>query len=139
MTVTLTVKKVGKILQLCEKFSYPGRHFILREVASFIGTLVSSFPGVELGPLHYRHIEADKELDLKLTKENFESLMTLSHDRLEDVTGGLQIFRQPREKSSVATRMYLFTQMRLKLVGVLILTVATSHLVSCQSLSHSDT
>ena len=85
MTVTLTEKKAEKILQLCQKFSYPGRQFTIREVASFIGTLVSSFPGVEFGPLHYRHIEADKELNLKLSKGNFDSHMTLSHDSLKDV------------------------------------------------------
>ena len=70
---------------MCQKFSNPGRQFTIREVASFIGTLVSSFPGVEFGPLHYRHIEADKELNLKLNKGNFDSPMTLSHDSLEDI------------------------------------------------------
>ena len=85
MTVSLTEKKAEKILQLCQKFSYPSRQFTIREVASFIGTLVSSFPGVEFGPLHYRHIEADKELNLKLSKGNFDSHMTLSHDSLKDV------------------------------------------------------
>ena len=56
MIVTLKDKKADKILQLCQKFSNPGRQFTIREVASFIGTLVSSFPRVEFGPLHYRHI-----------------------------------------------------------------------------------
>ena len=83
--MTLTEKKAEKILQLCQRFSHPGRQFTIREVASFIGTLVSSFPGVEFGPLHYRHIEADKELNLKLNKGNFDSHMTLSHDSLKDV------------------------------------------------------
>ena len=85
MTVTLTDKKADKILQLCQKFSNPGRQFTIREVASFIGTLVSSFPGVEFGPLHYRHIGADKELNLKLNKGNFDSHMTLSPNSLEDI------------------------------------------------------
>ena len=84
MTVSLTDKKVDKILQLCQKFSNPGRQFTVREVASFIGTLVSSFPGVEFGPLHYRHIDADKELNLNWNKGNFDCYMTLSHDSLED-------------------------------------------------------
>ena len=105
MTVTLTEKKAEKILQLCQKFSYSGRQFTIREVASFIGTLVSSFPGVEFGPLHYRHIEADKELNLKSSKGNFDSHMTLSHDSLKVFAGGRQIFRQPQEKSSIAAQM----------------------------------
>ena len=87
MTVSLTDKKADKILQLCQKLSNPGRQFTIREAASFIGTLVSSFPGVEFGPLHYRHIEADKELELKMksNKENFDSHMTLSHESLKDI------------------------------------------------------
>ena len=66
-TVTLSELKPEKILQLCHKFSYPGRQFTIRKVASFIGTLVSSFLGAQIGPLHYRHIESDKEL-----KSNFQ-------------------------------------------------------------------
>ena len=85
MTVSLSDKKADKILQLCQNFSKPGRQFTVREVASFIGTLVSRVPGVEFGPLHYRHIEADKELNLNLNKGNFDSHMTLSHDSLEDI------------------------------------------------------
>ena len=34
-----------------QKFSKPGRQFTVREVASFNGTLVSSFPVVEFWPL----------------------------------------------------------------------------------------
>ena len=52
MSVTLTNKKAVKILQLCQKFSLPNKQFTIREVASFLGTLVSSSPGVEFGPLH---------------------------------------------------------------------------------------
>jgi len=46
MIVPLTSKKVDKISQLCQKFSHPNKQFTIREVASFLGTLVSSFPGV---------------------------------------------------------------------------------------------
>ena len=68
-------------MQLCRLFSLPNKQFTIREVASFLGTLVSSFPGVEFGPLlHYRHIEVDKETNLKLNQGNFDSFMTLSHD-----------------------------------------------------------
>ena len=50
MMVTLTSKKVDKILQLYQKFSHPNKQFTIREVASFLGTLVSSFPGVRVWP-----------------------------------------------------------------------------------------
>ena len=85
MLVTLTNKKAVTILQLCQKFSLPNKRFTIREVASFLGTLVSSFPGVEFGPSHYRHIEADKEANLKLNQGNFDSFMTLSHDSLQEI------------------------------------------------------
>lgn len=85
MLVTLTNKKAVKILQLCQKFSLPNKQFTIREVASFLGTLVSSFPGVEFGPLHYRHIEVDKKANLKLNQGDFDSFMTLSHDSLEEI------------------------------------------------------
>ncbi len=49
-----------------------------REVASFIGKLVSAFPGVEFGPLHYRNLESDKDRALKHSVANFEAKMTLS-------------------------------------------------------------
>ena len=85
MIVTLTSKKVDKILQLCQKFSHPNKQFTIREVASFLGTLVSSFPGVQFGPLHYCQIEVDKERNLKLNQGNFDALMTLSSDSLSEV------------------------------------------------------
>ena len=85
MLVTLTLKKIDKILQLCAKFSHPKRMFTIREIASFLGTLVSSFPGVQFGPLHYRHIEADKERNLKLNQGNFDAPMILSCDSLEEI------------------------------------------------------
>ena len=85
MSVTLTNKKAVEMLQLCQKFSLPNKRLTIREVASFLGTLVSSFPGVEFDLLHYRHIEVDKEANLKLNQGNFDSFMTLSHDSLEEI------------------------------------------------------
>ena len=85
MSVTLTNKKAVKILQLCQKFSLPNKRFTIREVASFLGTLVSSFPGVDFCPLHYRHIEVDKETNFKLNQGIFDSFMTLSHNSLEEI------------------------------------------------------
>ena len=81
----MTNKKAVKILQLCQKLSLPNKRFTIREVPSFLGTLVSSFPGVEFGPLHYRHIEVAKETNFKLNQGIFDSFMTLSHDSLEEI------------------------------------------------------
>jgi hypothetical protein len=60
MTVTLIPNRKTKLMRLCQKFLCPNTLFTIRQVASLIGSRVSSFPVVEFGPLHYRHIEADK-------------------------------------------------------------------------------
>ena len=64
MTVCLTPKKADKIVILCRK-ALRARELSIRAVATLIGTLVSTFPGVEFGPLYYRHLEWDKDLALK--------------------------------------------------------------------------
>ncbi len=64
MTVTLTSKKVTKIFIACEHL-LKQTSITISELASLIGTLVSTFPRVELGPLHYRTLEHDKDLALK--------------------------------------------------------------------------
>ena len=40
---------------------------------------------MQFGPLHYRHIEADKERYLRLSRGNFDAPMILSCDSLEDI------------------------------------------------------
>lgn len=85
MTVCLTTKKREKISQLCLEFRQPNKYFTIRQVAMLIGTLVSSFPGVEYGPLYYRDLESDKDLYLKNNNGNFDGLMTLSKDSLREV------------------------------------------------------
>ncbi|CAB4037756.1 Hypothetical predicted protein [Paramuricea clavata] len=83
MTVTLTSKKVTKIAAACEHLLK--QSIIIRELASLIGTLVSTFPGVELGPLHYRTLEHDKDLALKRSNGNFDSEMSLSSPSIDDL------------------------------------------------------
>ncbi len=61
------------------------RQFSIRELASLIGTLVSMFPGVEFGPLHYRALERDEDLALKMAGGNFEAKMTLSQSSIIDL------------------------------------------------------
>ena len=48
-------------------------------MAEVIGLIVSSFPGVEHGSLHYRSLKGDKSNALRENKGNFRSFMTLSH------------------------------------------------------------
>ena len=47
-------------------------------MAKVIGLIVSSFPGVEHGPLHYLSVERDKSHALRENKGNFRCSMILS-------------------------------------------------------------
>ena len=55
------------------------------ELASFIGLLVSSFPGVLYGPLFYRHLEIDKTTALRQNKGNYNAHMRLSQESLSEI------------------------------------------------------
>ena len=48
----------------------------IRDVASLLGTLVSTFPGVDYGSLHYRTLERDKDMALKSANGNFDAVMS---------------------------------------------------------------
>ena len=48
------------------------------EVACVLGKIVSFFPGVMYGPLHYRHTEQDKIRALRNNRWNFDRHMSLS-------------------------------------------------------------
>ena len=85
MIVKLTDRKAEKIMKLCIHFCHKGKAFTIREVASLIGSLISSCPGVGYGRLHYRNIERDKINALKSQKGNFEAKMSLSHESLEEL------------------------------------------------------
>ncbi len=78
MTVKLLSHKIAKVKLMCNEL-LSKRHPTIQEVAQVIGLLVSSFPGVQFGPLHYGNLERDKISALQTNKGNFESPMTLSH------------------------------------------------------------
>ena len=46
---------------------------------------MSTFAGVELGPLHYRRLERDKDIPFRDTLVDFEGLMFLSLEGIEDL------------------------------------------------------
>ena len=82
--VTIPVTKVDEILALC-RFFLAKRLFTIRHVASLIRTHVSTFPGIELGPLHYRRLERDKYIALRDTLDDFEGLMSLPPESIGDL------------------------------------------------------
>ena len=84
MTISLPLVKRQRIFNMCTTLSN-GSLFPIREVARFIGLLVSSFPAVRYGPLFYRFLEKNKILALKNAKGNFDSTMQLDADALDEV------------------------------------------------------
>lgn len=84
MIVSPTTKKVSKTVHACTQLKNKELPLIL-DVAEVIGILVSNFPGVECGPLHYRSLEKDKTIALKLYKGNYQSRMQLSASSLLDL------------------------------------------------------
>ena len=77
MTVTPTQEKVEKTISACSQLLERGEVSIL-DVARVIGIIVSNFPGVQFGPLHYRALEHDKTKALASRAGNFQANMTLS-------------------------------------------------------------
>ena len=75
MRITLLPEKAVALRSLCENLLGAPR-FSIRELARVIGKMVSSFPGVEYGPLYYRSLEADKTRALRLHKGDFDQHLT---------------------------------------------------------------
>ena len=69
---------------MCRRF-LRSKEFSIREVASLIGTLVATFPGVEFGPLHYRNLEHDKDMALKVNFGDYEQKMSLCDDSIKEL------------------------------------------------------
>ena len=77
MTIQLTPEKALGLKTLCLEF-LRATTLSIREVASAIGRIVASFPGVMHGPLFYGHLEKDKYLALQQAKGNSDAHMSLS-------------------------------------------------------------
>ena len=77
MQVTLTPKRIPNIITECQQ-ALSKTSLTIQALASLIGSLVSAFPGVDFGPLHYRPLEHDKTLALNQSQGNFEATVVLS-------------------------------------------------------------
>ena len=58
----------------------------IREFASFIGTLTSSFPGNQFGPLYYIVMLKLKDKSRKYNKGNFNAVLKLPEDTLYEMS-----------------------------------------------------
>ena len=85
MLVYLTPDKALKLKQAATAL-FNCNNPTIREVAKVLGLIVSSFPGVAYGPLHYRYLERDKTTALKTNKWNFDAKMSISNQAREELT-----------------------------------------------------
>ena len=77
MRVSLTEEKKCNIKMVCEDI-LEKQVIKIRDLASIIGKLVASFPGVKYGPLWYRNLEENKKTALQRSKGNFEKKVWIS-------------------------------------------------------------
>ena len=91
MTIRLTPEKATGLKTTCHSLlTNPSP--TIRELARVVGKIVSSFPGVMYGPLHYCILERDKILALQTTCWDFDKHMSLSHRKPnQSLAGGLTI------------------------------------------------
>ena len=64
----------------------------IRNVASFIGTLISTFPANEYGRLYYRAILKNKDDFLKANKVDFNTRIDLTKNASQEKNGGKTTF-----------------------------------------------
>ena len=84
MTVSLPHEKILKIREACNALSRK-RGVTIQQVAHVIGLLVSSFPGVAYGPLHYRELEREKTAALQASGGNYMAGMTVTEPMREEL------------------------------------------------------
>ena len=85
MLITLTEEKALKLKQACLSLMNSKHRINIREVAQVLGLIVSSFPGVEYGPLYYRNLEGNKSDALKANKGNFDAPISLTPKAIEEL------------------------------------------------------
>jgi hypothetical protein len=84
MTVSITKDKSDKIMSICKSFLRSGKNTI-RELCTVIGNLVASFPAVTHGKLFYRQLENEKIIALKQAKGQFDQVVSLSNQAINDL------------------------------------------------------
>lgn len=85
MTVSLTREKSEKIKSMCSEI-LTKLYVSLRELSELIGKLVASEPGVMYAPLFYKRLEIAKNKALKHSKGDYDHVIQLDQDSLEDIS-----------------------------------------------------
>lgn len=115
MTITLTPEKAFSVKEACS--SLLEGVTTIREVARVIGKVISSFPGVICGPLHYRSLEHDKTRALQSCMGNFDCPMSLSEDSYRELDWWIKHIDQSFNVISPRQPLQLSPTMRLAPVG----------------------
>ena len=85
MMVYLTQERVDSILAIC-KTILKAKLVLIRDLASLIGKLISSFPAVLHGPLYYRLLEENKKSALVQSKGDFDEFTVLTQEARSEIT-----------------------------------------------------
>eukprot|EP00794_Sanderia_malayensis_P013238 gene13238-14596_t len=85
MKVYLKNEKRCKIKEEIQGVLSNAHHLAIDSVARILGLMVSSFPAVQYGRLHYRDLEMDKTEALKINKGNYKGIMSISQKGKENL------------------------------------------------------
>ena len=92
MQISLTPKRHQNMLECLQYISQQASKVKIHDVARTLGYMASSFPAIPFGAAHYRWLEQDNSKALKLSKGNFDKMMTLSKSALQDISWWLRIY-----------------------------------------------
>ena len=85
MTVSLKETKKKDLSNLISKTI--AKTFIkIRKLSQVIGKIVAALPGSMYGALYYRHIELNKQHELKHAKGNYEGYVNITKESLSELT-----------------------------------------------------
>jgi len=84
MTIRLPPVKAATVQQACENL-FNQDNPTIGKVARVIGLIVSSFPGVQFGELHYRYLEHNEIEAPQAHKGDYDAFMTLSQEGRADL------------------------------------------------------
>lgn len=84
MTVSLTMKKKLKIIELCEKL-LSRQSCKISDIAKLLGYMSFGFLAVKYGKMHYRHLELQKIEALSINKGDYEAFTILSPMSRNDI------------------------------------------------------
>ena len=84
MSIRLTDEKKYFLKNLCLQLRLKPV-LKIRDIATLLGKITSSFPGVKFGRLHYRGLQRLKTNALKANRYNFDAKTQLSEDAINDM------------------------------------------------------